>query len=139
MTLLPNGTSAERHDPVYHQPHSHLECPTYGALIPSQRLRKFKARLVVIDSDLSLDTLGIEDFQETGSALPKTQLRNTKRLLRLFQKSLLIDEDLLLRRFRFASMLVDGTADLVPSTKQFRLFFALRTERCRYVPLLQIP
>jgi len=60
-----------------------LEWTAHGPLKPRERQREFKARQIVIHGDLALDSLGIEDIQETGGALPEAQLCDTKRFLRL--------------------------------------------------------
>ena len=116
-----------------------LEWTAQGALIPCERQREFEARQIIIHGDLTLDPLGIEDIQKAGGALAKAQLGDAKRFLRLLEEPLLVDEDLVLRRFRLARMLINFACQVVSGSNQLRLFFSLRTERRRNVPLLPIP
>jgi len=140
MTLASLCTLAGRNDHTAHLSFSlYLEWTAQGALKPRERQGEFKARQIIIHGNLALDPLGIEDIQKAGGALAKAQLGNAQRLLRLFQEPFLIDEDLILRRFRLSSMLVDGTGEVVPGTNQLCLFFSLTTERRRNVSLLPIP
>ena len=66
------------------------------------------SRLGIFEQGLTVDTLRIDDFEQTGRSMAKTELGDVKRFFGLKQESLFEDLHLCLRGPHLLKMLRDG-------------------------------
>src|SRR5512134_3278715 len=93
-----------------------------------QRDRQFKARLSVIEKDLSLHALGIEHFEQACGPLLEAEFCDPQRFLRLPQQSFLQYLDELRRCLRILIILINLPQQFIARSKQFGFFLALGAE-----------
>jgi hypothetical protein len=84
------------------------------------------SRLGIFEEGLAVDTLRVDDFEQTGRSMAKTELGDVERFLGLMEKPLLEDLHLCLRRPHLLKMLRDGLLQFLLKAISLRLRLAMR-------------